>query len=105
VEELQARMSGREFAEWIAFARLEPWGFDPRLREERADLRVGVLTSLVFNRTRGKDEPAKDPQDFVLQYGEAAKQALSAKAKAEKLLQKAQLITVLFGGDDKTRRN
>jgi hypothetical protein len=105
VEELQARMSGREFAEWIAFARLEPWGFDPRLREERADLRVGVLTSLVYNRTRGEKEPAKDPQDFVLQYGEAAKKPLSAKARAEKLLMMARTMTALFGGEDKTRRN
>lgn len=97
-------MSSREFVEWMAFARLEPWGFDPQAREERADLRLGVLSSLVFNRTRGKDEPAKSPTDFVLKYGEAAKKALSEKAKAEKLLQKAQFIVSAFGGEDKTRR-
>lgn len=103
MEELQARMSGREFAEWVAFAHLEPWGFDPRAREERADLRLGVLTALVYNRTRGKDDQPKAPMDFVLRYGESAAKALTEKAKAEKLLQKAQFIMAVLGSDNKRK--
>jgi hypothetical protein len=41
VSEAQARCSSREFAEWAAYYRLEPWG------EERADLRSGIIAHLI----------------------------------------------------------
>lgn len=63
VGELLARTSGQELTEWEAYYRLEPWG------EERADLRSGVLASLICNALRGKGGKTRKPQDFMLRFG------------------------------------
>ncbi len=62
VAELGDRMSSREFSEWIAYYRIEPFG------EERADFRQALTTSAVHN---GIQAQAKTPQwtsyaDFML---------------------------------------
>lgn len=79
VGELLERTSGQELAEWEAYYRLEPWG------EERADLRSGVLASLICNALRGKSGKTRKPQDFMLRFGadaESGPDALWAKLKA-----------------------
>lgn len=58
VEELGERMSGRELSEWVAFDRISPIG------DERADLRAGIVASVVANAHRTKGEPFK-PADFM----------------------------------------
>lgn len=58
VEELGERMSGRELSEWMAYDRLSPIG------EERADLRAGIVSSVIANTHRTKGDPFK-PQDFM----------------------------------------
>lgn len=40
---MQERLNAREFAEWIAYWNIEPWG------EERADLRAGIIAATVAN--------------------------------------------------------
>lgn len=47
VAEAQRRIDSREFAEWLAFWRIDPWG------PQRADLRIATLAALVANAFRG----------------------------------------------------
>jgi hypothetical protein len=67
VGELLARMPEREFLEWMAFYRIEPWG------DERADLRAGVIASTVANvsGTVRKGQRPYRPGDFALKFGGA----------------------------------
>ena len=52
-------MSSHEISEWIAYNRIDPLG-----REQRGDLRAGIVASVIANshRTRGS---AYTPQDFL----------------------------------------
>jgi hypothetical protein len=75
VAEIQERIDAREFAEWMAYYRLEPWG------EERADMRMAVEASSIVNcwidakhRTKPKDFLyLRDEQDQEQQNIEAMK--------------------------------
>lgn len=51
-------MSGREVQEWMAFDRISPIG------DDRADLRSGIVASVIANCHRTKGEPFT-PQDFM----------------------------------------
>ena len=64
VDELLSSMSAREFADWIAFARVEPFG------EDRADLRAGIVASVIANANRDRKKRAKpyEPVDFMPQF-------------------------------------
>ena len=46
-------------AEFIAFDRIDPWD------ESRADLRAGIVASVVANVNRGKKTKAFAPRDFM----------------------------------------
>lgn len=59
IAELEARMTYREFAEWAAYYRIEPWG------EERADLRSGIQSATIANCNRGKNQQPFSPADFM----------------------------------------
>lgn len=52
------RMDARELAAWRAFWRVDPWG------DQRADLRQGVLASLVASMAGAKGKPP-EPADFM----------------------------------------
>jgi len=69
VGDLRRRMSAEEFTQWAAFYRLEPWG------EARADLRSGVVASLLFNIHKGKDTEPLSPADFLLFQDKEARTA------------------------------
>jgi len=58
VEELGERMSSKELSEWIAFNAISPIG------DDRADLRAGIVASVVANCHRTKGQPFK-PIDFM----------------------------------------
>jgi hypothetical protein len=58
VEELGERMSSRELSEWIAFNAISPIG------DERADLRSGIVASVMANCHRTKGQPFR-PVDFM----------------------------------------
>ena len=58
VQEIGERMSGRELQEWIAFDRISPFG------DERADLRSGIVSSVIANANRSRGEPFR-PSDFM----------------------------------------
>ncbi len=57
-------MSSAEFAEWMAYYAIEPFG------EERADLRMGVLASLIanINRDPKKQREPFTPSDFMPRF-------------------------------------
>ena len=53
VGELQTRMTSAEFAEWMAFDRIDPFG------EARGDVRSGVLAALIANIHRDRKKRAE----------------------------------------------
>lgn len=64
VDELLSSMSARELSDWIAFARVEPFG------EERADLRSGIIASVIANAHRDRKKRAQPytPADFMPRF-------------------------------------
>ena len=78
-------MTSAQFAEWMAYSRVEPWG------ENRDDLRIGILASMIANMFREKGKKPAKPTDFVLNFA-----PVDEEAKARKAL--ASLQRVLGGG-------
>lgn len=63
-------------AEFIAFDRIDPWD------EKRADLRAGVVASVIANVNRGKKTKAFTPLDFMpYAKAEADRKSLSKRRK------------------------
>lgn len=59
-------MSEAEFAEWLAYYRIEPWG------AECADFRAGIIASTIANCHRDsskRPEPFK-PSDFMPRFSQ-----------------------------------
>ena len=75
-----SEISSRDFAMWMAYSRLEPWG------EERDDLRMGIVASTIANANRGKGQKAFTPDQFMPSFEpeteEQAAERLIAKARA-----------------------
>ena len=85
------RMGASLFAEWRAFYALDPFG------EERADLRMGVLASVLSNLFRGKRGRRKAPADFML--GKYFEEALEGPEELEaRLLAKVKFANWALGG-------
>jgi hypothetical protein len=57
-----AEMTSAQFAEWLAYSRIEPWG------EEREDLRIGIIASMIANMFREKGKKPAQPSDFILDF-------------------------------------
>lgn len=64
--ELLARTTQREREEWAAYFDVEPWG------EDRADLRMGIVASLIANVNRGRNRPPFKPADFMPKFDKPA---------------------------------
>jgi hypothetical protein len=75
-----SEISSRDFAEWMAYSRLEPWG------QDRDDLRMGIIASTIANANRGKGQKAFTPDQFMPSFEpeteEEASLRLQAKAMA-----------------------
>lgn len=86
-----AGMTSRQLTEWMAFAALEPFG------DERADLRMGILASVIANVNRDPKRRAQpyEPKDFLPRFEEEEPEENQAK-----MLQKVEMLNVLFGGRD-----
>ncbi len=88
-------MSSREFAEWMAFYQVEPWG------EERADLRSGIVASTVANAHRDpkkRKRPFK-PEDFIPKF-EPKFERKKGRKTPEQMLRLVEMLNVAFGGKD-----
>lgn len=57
-------MSWREYLEWSEYYAVEPWG------EDRADLRAGIVSSVIANTNRDPKRRPKpfEPVDFMPYY-------------------------------------
>lgn len=63
VREAMERIDAREFAEWVAYWALEPWG------EKRADLRAGIVSSTVANALCTRSGGGSwQPSDFMPEF-------------------------------------
>lgn len=54
-----SRMSAKKIAEWMAFAQLEPFGFEANMTG------FGIVASTVANVNRKKGSKAYKPDDFI----------------------------------------
>lgn len=82
VRELQARMDMVEFAEWLAYWTIEPWG------ASREDYRAGVLASAILAPWTKKGRKPPGPADFfpdTLGTGTEEKQRTPHEAMGETL--------------------
>lgn len=61
-------MSSSELSEWQAYYNIEPFG------EIRADLRAGTIASPLVNMWAGKKGRKTKPSDWIMDFGELAKQ-------------------------------
>lgn len=97
-------ISSREFAEWMAFMRLEPFG------EIRADVRHAALSALIANVNRDRKRKAQPykPADFMLRFeGDEDEQEMLEDLPVEEQKQRIRaFLMASFGGFvDKTRAN
>lgn len=89
VRHAQREIDSHEFAEWLAYDRLEPIG--PR----RADLNAAIIAAAVFNARRSKrSDKVADPRDFLPKYWEPP----AEPATPEELFEKVKSLNELFGG-------
>lgn len=63
VAELQSRMSSREFAEWLAYDRIDPYG------QERGDLQAAIIASTTASCAPVKHKKRPRPIDFMPKFG------------------------------------
>ena len=66
-------MTCRQWSEWKEYASLEPFG------EERADLRMGILASLVANIVRKRGHAPMRPQQFMPRFGDSRPRGQTVK--------------------------
>jgi hypothetical protein len=71
----------RLFREWQVFFSLEPWG------EERADLRAGIVASVIANTHRDRKKKPRPyvPGDFMPKFGKQKKRRQSQNELKMKL--------------------
>jgi len=72
-----ADMTSAHFAEWMGYARLEPFG------EDRADLRMGIVASVIANSNRGKGQKAFKPSDFIPSFEPETEDEAAARLMAK----------------------
>jgi hypothetical protein len=89
VAELEERMTSKEFSEWMAYFAIEPFG------EDRADLRMGILASVMANLWGKRKGRAWRPQDFIPRFDRR-------DADPMELLRRVKMINRLLGGRDET---
>jgi len=84
---MRERMPAHVWDDWLWYAKREPFG------EERADLRAGIIASVVANTMgRKKGQSAFKPKDFIPRF-------TPRKAKTpDVLFDKIKVLTSLMGG-------
>jgi len=77
VKRAMREIDSREFAEWMAYSSLEPFG------PEREDQRAGMVAALIanVNRDSAKRPEPYDVEDFFPRYDTAEKRAAEATIK------------------------
>lgn len=95
VQELLARISSRELAEWAAYFSLEPFG------EERADLRSAIVAATMANTARDpkKRRRAFTPPEFMPRFERRQPQTW------EQQLRIVEMFNIALGGKDVRARD
>ena len=91
VRELLARVSSRELSEWMAYAKIEPFG------EMRADLRAGIIASTVANTARDPKKRRRpfQPREFMPRF-----ERQQRTQTWQEQLHIVEMMNVAFGGRD-----
>lgn len=93
VREAQERISSREYAEWVAFSGLEPFGFE-------ADFLGHAQTAQVIaNVNRGKDIDPFEVSAFMPKRAEPPED--EDPQTVDQLKQVAYMLTLALGGEVK----
>ena len=78
VDELLCRIPNKEFTEWMAYAKVEPFGAD------RRDFMLAQIASMLYNINRGTRASAKTVLDFMPFNQDTTKtEGLTGKAGAK----------------------
>lgn len=85
-------MDSREFAEWIAYDQIEPFG------ESRQDQRAGVIASAIVNQHRKKGSKAVEWDRFFPPY-----EKRKPNTDWRDLLSKVVGLTHQLGGEDRRK--
>ena len=88
VAELQLRMSSHEFAEWRAYAQIEPFG------QDRSDLGAAIVAATIANVNRAENQPPFSPKDFLPDFEPREPQTWEAQ------LSLIEVLNAAFGGKD-----
>lgn len=98
VKRAQREVDSREFAEWMAYADVEPFG------PEREDYRAGVIAALTANVNRDPKQRQQpyDVEDFFPRYGH--KEAPPAEVTEDALSSKLTAWALAMAGDGKGER-
>ena len=90
---LQEQLSSKDFAEWMAYYAVEPFG------EERADLRNAIVASTIANAYRDTKRTKKpfSPGDFMPEFDRVEEPATHGW---QEQLGMVEGLNVLFGGAD-----
>ena len=89
--EWQRAMSSHEFAEWMAFYKLQPFG------EVRSDLRMALMMAQMANIFRGKDSKEFTAKDFMPDFDKALEE-LEVSEEIPEHEKRWQKIKSVFGG-------
>lgn len=84
VRRLLSEFGSDELSEWMGYYSIEPFG------EERADLRMSFLTTLMHNVHRRSGVPAFRLDDFLIGHGRKAERA--AETPQDKLARQKALF-------------
>lgn len=87
-------MDSREFAEWMAFAQLEPLG------DRRGDWQAALVAATVANTSRDpkKRKEPFSPEEFLLDW--APEKREPERQTWQEQLRVVQMLNVAFGGRD-----
>lgn len=73
VSEAKDSIDSNEFAHWLAYYKLEPWG------EERADLRQAYTSCIIANLFLSKGQKAYEVADFMYKSEDGKQKVMSIK--------------------------
>ncbi len=80
VGELKRTISSREFTQWLAFYRLDPFG------GYRQDVHAGIIASTIANVNRSRKTKAFKVEDFVVGWNEPPKPKQSVQSMKANLM-------------------
>ena len=100
VRQLLNSIDSHELAEWMAFFRLNPFG------ERRADIRAALISSVIANVNRGKDQPPFKVEDFIIKYDQPELDEPERVQDWQQQLALVEMLNSAFGGkDQREKRN